>query len=205
MFLLRTSFIVFIDQYIRVWYWQHLLDVFISIWLGISTLSSCGNPQTLPELPPGDEHRLQRAALNLQQKLILREWLKENRLQSYYSKYYSPSASKLPEIKCMNNFQINCDWSHIVRRCLLAWRLSCKPNFGKRLFSMESRPTEASNIESSTRHTQGRVVVDSCKNVEPQRRVDIWRNVGGVCVCRRFGDTGWDSIIYHACQRISHY
>lgn len=53
---------------------------------GISTLSSCGNPQTLPELPPGDEHRLQRAALNLQQKLILREWLKENRLQNYYSR-----------------------------------------------------------------------------------------------------------------------
>lgn len=57
---------------------------------GISTLSSCGNPQTLqslPELPPGDEHRLQKAALNLQQKLILREWLKENRLQSYYSRF----------------------------------------------------------------------------------------------------------------------
>ena len=53
---------------------------------GISTLSSCGNPEALPELPPGDEHRLQRAALNLQQKLILREWLKENRLQSYYSR-----------------------------------------------------------------------------------------------------------------------
>lgn len=55
---------------------------------GISTLSSCGNPEALPELPPGDEHRLQRAALNLQQKLILREWLKENRLQSYYSRYF---------------------------------------------------------------------------------------------------------------------
>lgn len=61
----------------------------ISNSLGISTLSSCGNPQTLPELPAGDEHRLQRAALNLQQKLILREWLKENRLQSYYSRYCS--------------------------------------------------------------------------------------------------------------------
>lgn len=53
---------------------------------GISTLSSCGSPETLPSLNPTDEHRLQRAALNLQQKLILREWLKENRLQSYYSR-----------------------------------------------------------------------------------------------------------------------
>lgn len=41
----------------------------------------------LPELPAGDEQRLQRAALHLQQKLILREWLKQNRLQNLYSKY----------------------------------------------------------------------------------------------------------------------
>lgn len=53
---------------------------------GISTLSSCGDPDRLPELPPSDEHRLQRAALILQQKLILREWLKENRLQHHYSR-----------------------------------------------------------------------------------------------------------------------
>lgn len=53
---------------------------------GISSLSSCADPDRLPELPPGDEQRLQRAALHLQQKLILREWLKENRLQHYYSK-----------------------------------------------------------------------------------------------------------------------
>ncbi len=53
---------------------------------GISTLSSCGDPERLPELPAGDEQRLQRAALHLQQKLILREWLKQNRLQHLYSK-----------------------------------------------------------------------------------------------------------------------
>lgn len=53
---------------------------------GISTLSSCGDPDHLPELPPGDEQRLQRAALSLQQKLILREWLKDNRLQHHYSR-----------------------------------------------------------------------------------------------------------------------
>lgn len=55
-------------------------------FLGISTLSSCGDPERLPELPAGDEQRLQRAALHLQQKLILREWLKQNRLQHLYSK-----------------------------------------------------------------------------------------------------------------------
>lgn len=53
---------------------------------GISSLSSCGDPDRLPELPAGDEQRLQRAALHLQQKLILREWLKENRLQHHYSR-----------------------------------------------------------------------------------------------------------------------
>lgn len=54
---------------------------------GISSLSSCGDPDRLPELPPGDEQRLQRAALHLQQKLILREWLKENQLQHHYNRY----------------------------------------------------------------------------------------------------------------------
>lgn len=75
-------------------FFSYFILNFLSLFLpsnngkkGISTLSSCGNPEALPELPPGDEHRLQRAALNLQQKLILREWLKENRLQSYYSRY----------------------------------------------------------------------------------------------------------------------
>ena len=56
------------------------------MFAGISSLSGCGDPDRLPELPAGDEQRLQRAALHLQQKLILREWLKENRLQHYYSR-----------------------------------------------------------------------------------------------------------------------
>ncbi|CAG9797240.1 unnamed protein product [Chironomus riparius] len=70
----------------------------ISASSGISTLSSCGNPEALPELPPGDEHRLQRAALNLQQKLILREWLKENRLQSYYSRLIATEVTSLEDV-----------------------------------------------------------------------------------------------------------
>lgn len=64
----------------------NILNTIIYLVAGISTLSSCGDPERLPELPPSDEHRLQRAALILQQKLILREWLKENRLQHHYSR-----------------------------------------------------------------------------------------------------------------------
>lgn len=53
---------------------------------GISSLSSCADPERLPELPPGEEQRLQRAAFHLQQKLVLREWLKENHLEQYYAR-----------------------------------------------------------------------------------------------------------------------
>ncbi|XP_063699374.1 apoptosis-resistant E3 ubiquitin protein ligase 1 isoform X1 [Culicoides brevitarsis] len=65
---------------------------------GISSLSSCGDPERLPELPPGDEIRLQRAALNLQQKLILREWLKEHRLHHHYSRLISIEVSSLEDV-----------------------------------------------------------------------------------------------------------
>uniref|UniRef100_A0A182S5L9 Apoptosis-resistant E3 ubiquitin protein ligase 1 PH-like domain-containing protein n=1 Tax=Anopheles maculatus TaxID=74869 RepID=A0A182S5L9_9DIPT len=64
----------------------------------ISTLSSCGDPERLPELPPGDEQRLQRAALNLQQKLILREWLKEHRLQHHYSRLVAIEVTALEDV-----------------------------------------------------------------------------------------------------------
>lgn len=70
--------------------------------LGISTLSSCGDPERLPELPAGDEQRLQRAALHLQQKLILREWLKQNRLQHLYSKYEKMPLWKIKVFKKKN-------------------------------------------------------------------------------------------------------
>lgn len=57
--------------------------------LGISSLSTLTDPDRmpeLPELPPGEEQRLQRAALHLQQKLILRQWLKDNRLEHLYTR-----------------------------------------------------------------------------------------------------------------------
>lgn len=61
-------------------------------------MSSCGDPDRLPELPPGEEQRLQRAALNLQQKLILREWLKDNHLQNHYSKLLSVEVASLEDV-----------------------------------------------------------------------------------------------------------
>lgn len=50
-------------------------------------MSTITDPERLPELPAGEEQRLQRAAFHLQQKLILRQWLKDNRLEHHYTKY----------------------------------------------------------------------------------------------------------------------
>lgn len=88
----------------------------------------------------------------------------------------------------MKNFQINCHRSYFFGRRLLAGRFSSKSNIGKRFCSMESRATKAANIESSTRNSKGRIVVDSSQNVKPQGCMDIRRDVGGVCFRRRFGD-----------------
>ncbi|XP_030382842.1 apoptosis-resistant E3 ubiquitin protein ligase 1 isoform X4 [Scaptodrosophila lebanonensis] len=65
---------------------------------GISSLSSCGDPERLPELPPGDEQRLQRAALHLQQKLILREWLRDHRLQHHYQRLLAVEVASLEDV-----------------------------------------------------------------------------------------------------------
>ncbi|XP_028158786.1 uncharacterized protein LOC114351679 isoform X2 [Ostrinia furnacalis] len=61
----------------------------VSQFSGISTLSGCGSPEQLeglPELPPAEERRLKRAALVLQQRLVLRQWLATHRLQHAYTK-----------------------------------------------------------------------------------------------------------------------
>ncbi|CRK94157.1 CLUMA_CG007676, isoform A [Clunio marinus] len=89
----------------------------ISSSSGISSLSSCGNPHALPELPPGDEHRLQRAALTLQQKLILREWLKENRLQSHYSRLISIEVTSLEDVYWLEDSRA----SQILGKDFSAW------------------------------------------------------------------------------------
>ncbi|XP_064535517.1 apoptosis-resistant E3 ubiquitin protein ligase 1 isoform X2 [Drosophila montana] len=66
--------------------------------IGISSLSSSGDPERLPELPPGDEQRLQRAALHLQQKLILREWLREYRMQHHYQRLLAVEVASLEDV-----------------------------------------------------------------------------------------------------------
>lgn len=55
---------------------------------GISSLASCGTVEVehLPQLPAGEEQRLQRAAQQLQQRLVLREWLRHFRLHQYYQR-----------------------------------------------------------------------------------------------------------------------
>ncbi|KAJ6649770.1 Apoptosis-resistant E3 ubiquitin protein ligase 1, partial [Pseudolycoriella hygida] len=90
----------FIQNDVDIWLEQNDLGSYKEVFRtkGISTLSSCGDPERLPELPAGDEQRLQRAALHLQQKLILREWLKQNRLQHLYSKLLSIEVTSLDDV-----------------------------------------------------------------------------------------------------------
>jgi len=71
---------------------------YLSTIPGISSLSSCGDPERLPELPPLDEQRLQRAALHLQQKLILREWLRDHRLQHHYQRLLAVEVASLEDV-----------------------------------------------------------------------------------------------------------
>ncbi|XP_032592296.1 apoptosis-resistant E3 ubiquitin protein ligase 1 isoform X6 [Drosophila grimshawi] len=86
---------------------EHPLSLTADEWLaykrlfrdqGISSLSSSGDPERLPELPPGDEQRLQRAALHLQQKLILREWLREYRMQHHYQRLLAVEVASLEDV-----------------------------------------------------------------------------------------------------------
>lgn len=81
------------------WYFQH------SYFIGISSLSTLTDPDRLPELPPGEEQRLQRAALHLQQKLILRQWLKDNGLEHHYTRHVARySIPFLQKIDFLWNF-----------------------------------------------------------------------------------------------------
>ncbi|XP_055858941.1 apoptosis-resistant E3 ubiquitin protein ligase 1 isoform X2 [Episyrphus balteatus] len=88
------------DGNVDLWLDENNLTIYKSLFRekGISSLSSCGDPERLPELPPGDEQRLQRAALHLQQKLILREWLRDHRLQHHYSRLLAVEVSSLEDV-----------------------------------------------------------------------------------------------------------
>ncbi|CAG5108850.1 Similar to AREL1: Apoptosis-resistant E3 ubiquitin protein ligase 1 (Homo sapiens) [Cotesia congregata] len=65
---------------------------------GISSLASCGEVGALPELPAQDEERLQRAARLLQQRLVLRQWLSDHGLSSYYQKLMQMDVLSLEDV-----------------------------------------------------------------------------------------------------------
>lgn len=66
--------------------------------IGISQLSQCTQYSELPQLPPSDEQRLQKASQQLQQRLVLRLWLSKLNLQSYYSKLLSLEVTSLEDV-----------------------------------------------------------------------------------------------------------
>ncbi|XP_043473097.1 apoptosis-resistant E3 ubiquitin protein ligase 1 isoform X1 [Leptopilina heterotoma] len=65
---------------------------------GISSLASCGEVDNLPELPPQDEERLQRAARLLQQRLVLRQWLADHGLHNYYQRIMQMEVVSLEDV-----------------------------------------------------------------------------------------------------------
>ncbi|XP_074103337.1 apoptosis-resistant E3 ubiquitin protein ligase 1 isoform X2 [Cotesia typhae] len=65
---------------------------------GISSLASCGEVGAIPELPAQDEERLQRAARLLQQRLVLRQWLSDHGLSSYYQKLMQMDVLSLEDV-----------------------------------------------------------------------------------------------------------
>ncbi|XP_043274766.1 apoptosis-resistant E3 ubiquitin protein ligase 1 isoform X2 [Venturia canescens] len=65
---------------------------------GISSLASCGEVEALPELPPQDEERLQRAARLLQQRLVLRQWLTDHGLNVHYQKLMQMEVVSLEDV-----------------------------------------------------------------------------------------------------------
>ncbi|XP_011496613.1 PREDICTED: apoptosis-resistant E3 ubiquitin protein ligase 1 [Ceratosolen solmsi marchali] len=65
---------------------------------GISSLVSCGEVEALPELPPQDKERLQRAARLLQQRLVLRQWLTDHDLHNYYQRLMQMEVVSLEDV-----------------------------------------------------------------------------------------------------------
>ncbi|KAL1139791.1 hypothetical protein AAG570_006768, partial [Ranatra chinensis] len=65
---------------------------------GISSLVSCTTVEELPELPPQDEERLQRAARLLQQRLILRQWLHDLGLHHHHHRLLQEDVTSLEDV-----------------------------------------------------------------------------------------------------------
>lgn len=71
---------------VELWLEQNAFSKYKNLFKnkGISQLSQCGQVDNLPELPAPDEQRLQKAAVLLQQRLVLRQWLVKYSIQHYY-------------------------------------------------------------------------------------------------------------------------
>ncbi|CAH1098639.1 unnamed protein product [Psylliodes chrysocephalus] len=85
---------------VESWLKQNNLEKYIELFRqkGISQLAQCGQLGELPELPAPDEQRLQRAALVLQQRLVLRQWLYKYNLHSYYPKLLPVEVTSLEDV-----------------------------------------------------------------------------------------------------------
>lgn len=68
---------------------------------GLSSLVGCGTPEQLdqlPELPAAEEKRIRRAAQQLQQRLVLRQWLITHELQHAYSRLLSLDVTSIEDV-----------------------------------------------------------------------------------------------------------
>ncbi|XP_057672258.1 apoptosis-resistant E3 ubiquitin protein ligase 1 isoform X1 [Diorhabda carinulata] len=85
---------------VEIWLQQNHLQKYSDLFKqkGISQLAQCGQLGELPELPAPDEQRLQRAALILQQRLVLRQWLYKYNLHSYYPKLLTIEVTSLEDV-----------------------------------------------------------------------------------------------------------
>ncbi|XP_074038051.1 apoptosis-resistant E3 ubiquitin protein ligase 1 isoform X1 [Leptinotarsa decemlineata] len=85
---------------IEIWLKENHLEQYTQLFRekGISQLAQCGQPDELPELPAPDEQRLQKAAIHLQQRLVLRQWLSKHTLQTYYPKLLAIEVTGLEDV-----------------------------------------------------------------------------------------------------------
>lgn len=85
---------------LEVWLEQNSFSKYKQLFKnkGISQLTQCGQVDNLPELPAPDEQRLQKAAVLLQQRLVLRQWLAKYNLQNYYPRLLTLEVVSLEDV-----------------------------------------------------------------------------------------------------------
>ncbi|XP_025831555.1 uncharacterized protein LOC108738064 isoform X2 [Agrilus planipennis] len=84
---------------------------------GISQLTQCSQIANLPELPASDEERLLQAALSLQQKLILRQWMSKFSLLNYYPRLLALNVNRLDDVYWFENSKA----SHVLSKDYVLW------------------------------------------------------------------------------------